>query len=90
MIETTVCTFDISIPFAEWSEKFDHDEAPARDKNGVKVIFRGVSQNNPLKVIVVVQAIEGVLEKHIGENFDFFQENGAVMTTALPTVWSSY
>ena len=35
---------------------------------GIKVIFRGVSKDNPEKAIVVVQALEGVLGKHIQEN----------------------
>ena len=46
-------------------EKFDNDEAPARSAKGIKVIFRGVSKDNPEKAIVIVQALEGVLGKHI-------------------------
>ena len=54
-------------------EKFDNDEAPARATKGIKVIFRGVSKDNPKKAIVVVQALEGVLGKHIQENIQIFQ-----------------
>tara|TARA_Y100001968_G_scaffold278262_1_gene273509 strand:+ start:237 stop:482 length:246 start_codon:yes stop_codon:yes gene_type:complete len=57
-------------------------ESQVRSTKGVKVIFRGVSKKDPKKVIVVVQALEGVLEKQIQENFDIFEENGAVMSTA--------
>ncbi|AIQ97242.1 DUF3764 family protein [Prochlorococcus sp. MIT 0801] len=42
------------------------------------MIFRGVSKDNPEKAIVVVQAYEGVLEKHIQENIEIFEKNGAV------------
>ena len=43
MLETTVCTFDVNVPYDEWVKKFDIDEAPARSAKGIKVIFRGVS-----------------------------------------------
>ena len=56
MLETTVCTFDVNVPYDEWVKKFDNDKAPARSAKGIKVIFRGVSKDNPEKAIVVVQA----------------------------------
>jgi len=49
MIETTVCTFCISISFDQWVEKFENDEGPSRSAKGIKVIFRGVSKDNPKK-----------------------------------------
>ena len=55
-------------------KKFDNDEAPARSAKGIKVIFRGVSKNNPEKAIVIVQALEGVLGKHIHENIEIFEK----------------
>ena len=27
MLETTVCTFDVNVPYDEWVKKFDNDEA---------------------------------------------------------------
>ena len=39
-IETTICTVDISVPFAEWPKKFDIEEASIRDKYRVKVVSR--------------------------------------------------
>ena len=65
MLETTVCTFDMNVPYDKQVRKFDKDEAQARSAKGIKVIFRGVSKKNPEKAIVVVQALEGVLGKHI-------------------------
>ena len=41
--------------------KFDNDVALARSAKGIKVIFRGVSKDNPEKAIVLVHALEGVL-----------------------------
>ena len=68
MLETTVCTFDVNVPYDEWVIKFDNDEAPARSAKGIKVIFRGVSKENPEKAIVVVQALEGVWETYTREH----------------------
>ncbi|WP_269615550.1 DUF3764 family protein [Prochlorococcus marinus] len=67
MLVTTVSTFDVNVPYDEWMKKFDKDEAPARSAKGIKLIFR-VSADNSEKAIVAVQALEGVLGKHIQEN----------------------
>ena len=84
MLETIVCTFEISKPFEAWKEKFDIEEAAARAVNGIKVIYRGVSKDNPAKVVVIVQAEEGVIPQHIQENSATFTTNGALMETAFP------
>ena len=69
-------------------KKFDNDDASARSAKRIKVISRGVSKDNPEKASVVVQALEGVLGKHIQENIEIFEKNGAVMSTAKPSLWS--
>ena len=69
-------------------KKVDIDEVPVRSAKGIKVIFRGVSKDNSEKVIVVVQALESVLGKHIQENIEIFEKNGAVISTAEPSLWS--
>ena len=69
-------------------EKVDIDEVPVRSAKGIKVIFKGLSKDNPEKAIVVVQALEGVLGKHIQENIEIFEKNGAVISTAEPSLWS--
>ena len=63
------------------------DEAIARKAKNIKVLFRGVSKDNPHKAIVVVQTEEGVIGKHIQENFDNFKKNGAYISTAVPSNW---
>ena len=88
MLETIVCTFDLSVPYDECQKNFDIDEAPARSGKGIKVIFRGVSKDNPEKAIVVVQALEGVLGKHIQENIEIFEKSGEVKSNAEPSFWS--
>ena len=70
----TAYTFDMNVTYDEWVRRFGNDEAPAGSAKGIKVIFRGVSKNNPEKAIVVVQALEGVLGKHIQENIEIFEK----------------
>ena len=89
MKEITICTFDINIPFKEWAKIFDEDEAPLREKNGITILFRGANKEDSSKVVVVVEAEEGALQKHISENYELFQEHGAVMDSAVPTLWSA-
>ena len=52
------------------------------------MIFRGVNKVNTEKAIVIVQALEGLIGKHIQENIEIFEKNGAVMSTAEPSLWS--
>ena len=46
------------------------------------------NDNNPEKAIIVVQALEGVLGKHIQENIEIFEINRAVMSNAEANLWS--
>ena len=85
MTETTVCTFNINNFFDKWVNRFDLDEASARKAKNTKVLFIGVSKDNPQKAIVLVQAEEGVLGKDIQENLANFKKNGADMCTAIPS-----
>tara|TARA_B100001173_G_scaffold6292_1_gene5509 strand:- start:1317 stop:1565 length:249 start_codon:yes stop_codon:yes gene_type:complete len=50
ILETIVCTFEITKPFQTWKDKFDTEKAAARAK-GIKVIYRGVSKDNPAKYL---------------------------------------
>ena len=56
MIETIVCTLDISNSFTEFADKFDHEEASGREAKGIKVLYRGASKENHSKVVIVVRA----------------------------------
>ena len=71
MLGITTHTFDVNVPYDEWMRRFGNDKAPAGSAKGIKVIFRGVSKNNPEKAIFVVQALEGVLGKNIQENIEY-------------------
>jgi hypothetical protein len=82
ILETIVCTFEITKPFQTWKDKFDTEKAAARAK-GIKVIYRGVSKDNPAKIFVIVQAKGGVIPLHIQENSATFTTIGALMETAI-------
>tara|TARA_B100000579_G_scaffold234176_1_gene191938 strand:- start:97 stop:333 length:237 start_codon:yes stop_codon:yes gene_type:complete len=73
MLETNVYTFDANVPYYQSVRRFDKEKVPARSAKGIKVIFRGVSKNNPEEAIVVVHALEGVLGKHIQEFSEIFE-----------------
>ena len=88
MRETIVCTLNISNSFAEFAEKFDHDEAPGREAKGIQVLYRGVAKDNPSKVVIVVQAEAGVIAKHMQDNAARFVDNGALMHTAVVTSYN--
>ena len=87
MKEKTFCKFNINNLFDERVNKFDLDKSPARQAKNVRVLFKGVNKDNPHKAIVVVQTEEGVIGKHIQENFDNLKKNGADMSTAVPSTW---
>ena len=73
MTKTFLCRFHINNLFDEWVNKFLNKD-PARKAKNIKVIFRGNSKDNPHKAILIVQAEEGVIRKHIQENFDNFKK----------------
>ena len=53
-METTVWTFSLSVPFAEWAAIYDsEDVAKMHAAVGVKSLFRGVSKEDPSKVCAV-------------------------------------
>jgi len=68
MIETIVWTLDISNSFAEFADQFDHEEASGREEKGIKVLYRGLSKENPSKLVIVVQAETGVISRQMQDN----------------------
>ena len=88
MRKTIVCTLNISHSFADFVDKFDHDEAPGREGKGIQVLYRGVAKDNPSKVVIIVQAEAGVIVKHTQDNAARFVENGALMHTAVVTSYN--
>ena len=53
-LETTVFTFNISVPFADWAMGFDSPEVVAmHESNSIKPLYRGVSKDDPKSVVVI-------------------------------------
>ena len=50
MTETNVCTLHINIPFNEWVDIFDKDEAPARAEKNIKFYI-----DELVKIILIKQ-----------------------------------
>ena len=66
---TSVFTFKIESTFDEWAAIFDSLEAEKRHSEfDIKPLFRGVSKEDPKKVIVIHQAPEGNIQKFVEEN----------------------
>ena len=87
-LETTVFTFKISVPFADWAKAFDIPEVVAmHEANSIKPLYRGVSKDDPKSVVVIHQAEEGIAKA-------FFEASrGAVESTGHiydSTVITSY
>ena len=61
---------------------------PAREEKNIKVLFKGVSKDNPHKAIVEVQVEEGVLRQQINGSYEIFEKNGADISTAVPSLWA--
>ena len=68
IIETIVCTLDISNSFAEFADQCDHEEASVREAKAIKVLYRGLSRENPSNVVIVVQAETGVISRQVKDN----------------------
>ena len=61
---TSVFTFKIESTFDEWAAIFNSEEAYKRHSEFViKPLFRGVSKEDPQKIIVIHQAPEGIVQK---------------------------
>ena len=76
MIETIVCTLDISNSFAAFADQFDHEEASGREAKGIKLLYRGVSRENASNVVIVVQAETGVISRQMKDNAARFSSIG--------------
>ena len=61
-IETTVFTFQISNTFEEWAKIFDSPEIDEFHKTvGLSPLYRGKGLTAPKEVIVIHQAVKGVV-----------------------------
>ena len=66
-IEATVVIFTINTTFPEWVRVFD-DHLEKQKSAGIETLFRGVSKENPKKVLAILQAKSGVIERFLKIN----------------------
>ena len=85
---TTVLTFRIESTFEEWSTIFDSEEAERRHSEfDIKPIFRGVSKDDPNKVIVMLQAPEGNIQKFVQANSKWIESHTVNFSTMEESTW---
>ena len=59
-METTVWTFNLSVPFSEWAKIYDSEDVLKMHSSvGIKSLFRGVSKDDPTKVCAIQQGPAG-------------------------------
>ena len=91
-IETTVFIFKISNIFDEWVKMFDSPETTEFHKKvGLTPLYRGKSLIDPIEVIVIHQAEEGVAKDVFSdpETIKNIEATGHVYSTTKITSWAS-
>ena len=79
-------TFKIESTFDEWAAIFDSAETDKRHSEFyLKPLFRGVSKEDPQKIIVIHQAPEGNLQKLVEANVDWMETHRVDLSTMEET-----
>ena len=87
---TSVFTFKIESTFDEWAAIFDSAEADKRHSEfNIKPLFRGVSKEDPQKIIVIHQAPEGNVQKFVEANGDWMSTHRVDLSTMEESSWTS-
>ena len=87
-IITTVLTFKIESTFEEWSAIFDSKEADNRHSEfDINPLFRGVSKDDPTKVICIHQAPEGNIQKFVEANSEWIASHKVDFSTMEESAW---
>ena len=83
-METTVWTFDLSVPFAEWAAIHDSDDVvKMHAEAGIQSLFRGVSKDNPSKVCAVHQGPVGAAQKLFEDNKEMIRGAGHIIESTV-------
>ena len=84
--ETTVFTFKISVPFADWANGFDSPKVVAmQEANAIKPLYRGVSRHDHESVIVIHQAEEGVAKAFFEASREAVEATGHIYDSTVIT-----
>ena len=77
---TSVFTFKIDA-FDEWAAIFDSAADKRHSEFDIKPLFRGVSKEDPQKIIVIHQAPEGNVQKFVEANGDWMATHRVDLST---------
>ena len=87
---TSIFTFKIESTFDEWVAIFDSSEADKKHSEfEIKPLFRGVSKEDPQKVIVIHQAPEGNVQKFVEANGEWMATHRVDLSTMEESSWTS-
>ena len=87
---TSVFTFKIESTFDEWAAIFDSAEGNKRHSEfNIKPLFRGVSKEDPQKVIVIHQAPVGNVQKFVEANGDWMATHRVDLSTMEESSWTA-
>ena len=87
-METTIWTFSLSVPFAEWAAIYDsEDVSKMHEAVGLTSLFRGVSKSDPSKICAIQQGPVGVAQKIFDDNKEMIRGSGHIIES---TVISTY
>ena len=87
---TSVFIFKIESSFDEWVAIFDSAEADKRHSEfDIKPLYRGVSKEDPQKVIVIHQAPEGNVQKFLEANGEWMATHRVELSTMEESSWTS-
>ena len=85
-LETTVFTFNIFFPFADWSKGFDSAEVVAMHKNNaIKHLYSGVCKDNSESIVVTHQAEEGVARSFFEASREAVEATGHIYDSTVIT-----
>ena len=88
-METTVWTFNISVPFSEWVKIYDsEDVTKMHAEAGIKSLFRGVCKDDPSKVCAVQQGTNGVAQKIFEDNKEMIRGAGHIIESTVITAYA--
>ena len=82
-LETIVFELEISNTFAEWSRNVDESEAEARQSEGVLVLYRGLQANSLNRVMIILLAEKGIIDRYLSAQAHVFSSNGSKMETVV-------
>lgn len=85
----SITMFKIKVPFNQWASGFDSKEAGKMHKKyEIKPLFRGVSDDDPKRVIVIHRSRPGAVEKLLSENQKMIESAGHIIRTTRISNWS--